>query len=66
MSPGAIRVSRAGTCTVAFRYDTASFTAADQLEKSLQAGFDEIVEVGREATRSVPKKRTGPKPEGNS
>jgi diacylglycerol O-acyltransferase / wax synthase len=57
----AILVSRAGTCTVAVRYDTASFTAADQLEKCLQAGFDEIVEVGREATRSVPKKRTGPK-----
>jgi diacylglycerol O-acyltransferase / wax synthase len=62
----AILISRAGTCTVAFRYDTASFTAADQLEKCLQAGFDEIVEVGRVATRSVPKKRTGPKTEGNS
>jgi diacylglycerol O-acyltransferase / wax synthase len=61
----AILVSRAGTCTVAFRYDTASFSAADQLEKCLQAGFDEIVEVGRVATRSVPKKRTGPKTEGN-
>lgn len=60
----AILVSRAGTCTVAFRYDTASFTAADQLEKCLQAGFDEIVEVGRAPTRSVPKKRTGPKAEG--
>jgi hypothetical protein len=48
---------------VAFRYDTASFTAADQLEKCLQAGFDEIVEVGREATRSVSKKRAGPKSE---
>jgi len=43
----AILISRAGTCTVAFRYDTASFTAADQLEKCLQAGFDEIVELGR-------------------
>jgi diacylglycerol O-acyltransferase / wax synthase len=62
----AILVSRAGTCTVAFRYDTASFTAADQLEKCLAAGFDEIVEVGRVATRSVDKKRTGPKAEGNS
>ncbi|HEX5296328.1 MAG TPA: wax ester/triacylglycerol synthase domain-containing protein [Streptosporangiaceae bacterium] len=60
----AILVSRAGTCTVAFRYDTASFTAADQLEKCLQAGFDEIVEVGRVATRSVHKKRTGPKSAG--
>ena len=56
----AILVSRAGTCTVAFRYDTASFTAADQLEKCLQAGFDEIVEVGRAATRSVPRELTGP------
>jgi diacylglycerol O-acyltransferase / wax synthase len=43
----AILVSRAGTCTVAFRYDTASFPAADQLEKCLQAGFDEVVELGR-------------------
>jgi diacylglycerol O-acyltransferase / wax synthase len=62
----AILVSRAGTCTVAFRYDTASFTAADQLEKCLQAGFDEMVEVGRVATRSVGKKRAGPNAEGNS
>jgi diacylglycerol O-acyltransferase len=43
----AILVSRAGTCTVAFRYDTASFSAADQLEKCLQLGFDEVVELGR-------------------
>jgi diacylglycerol O-acyltransferase len=43
----AILISRAGTCTVAFRYDTASFAATDQLEKCLQAGFDEIVELGR-------------------
>jgi len=43
----AILVSRAGTCTVAFRYDTASFTAADQLEKCLQLGFDEVIELGR-------------------
>jgi diacylglycerol O-acyltransferase len=50
----AILISRAGTCTVAFRYDTASFTAADQLEKCLQAGFDEIVELGRPPTRSAP------------
>jgi diacylglycerol O-acyltransferase / wax synthase len=50
----AILISRAGTCTVAFRYDTASFTAADQLEKCLQAGFDEIVELGRAPTRSAP------------
>ncbi|MDQ2814412.1 MAG: wax ester/triacylglycerol synthase family O-acyltransferase [Actinomycetota bacterium] len=43
----AILVSRAGTCTVAFRYDTASFSAADQLGKCLQLGFDEVVELGR-------------------
>jgi WS/DGAT/MGAT family acyltransferase len=61
----AILVSRAGTCTVTFRYDTASFSAPDQLEKCLQAGFDEIVEVGRVATRSVHKKRTGPKSAGD-
>jgi diacylglycerol O-acyltransferase len=53
----AILISRAGTCTVAFRYDTASFTAADLLEKCLQAGFDEIVELGRIPARSVSKAR---------
>jgi diacylglycerol O-acyltransferase len=53
----AILISRAGTCTVAFRYDTASFTAADQLEKCLQAGFDEIVELGRSPARSAAKVR---------
>ena len=57
----AILVSRAGTCTVAFRYDTASFTASDQLEKCLQLGFDEIVELGRPPSRSVPKKGTAPR-----
>ena len=53
----AILISRAGTCTVAFRYDTASFTAADLLEKCLQAGFDEIAELGRIPARSVSKAR---------
>jgi hypothetical protein len=54
----AILISRAGTCTVTFRYDTASFTAADQLEKCLQLGFDEVVELGRPhpAPRSAPRK----------
>jgi diacylglycerol O-acyltransferase len=61
----AILVSRAGTCTVAFRYDTASFSAPEQLEKCLHAGFDEVVEVGRVATRSVSKKPTGPEPAGS-
>src|SRR5215831_7320538 len=60
----AILISRAGTCTVTFRYDTAAFTAGEQLEKCLQAGFDEIVELGRRPPdRSAP--RTRP-PEGTS
>ena len=59
----AILISRAGICTVTFRYDTASFAAADQLEKCLQAGFDEIVELGRPPARSVPRSRP---PEGTS
>jgi len=32
---------------VTFRYDTASFIAQDQLEKSLQLGFDEVIDLGR-------------------
>jgi diacylglycerol O-acyltransferase / wax synthase len=48
----AILVSRAGTCTVTVRYDTASFVAGDQLEKCLQLGFDEVVELGRPRSRS--------------
>jgi diacylglycerol O-acyltransferase len=52
-----VLISRAGTCTVACRYDTASFAAPDLLEKCLQAGFDEIVELGRKPARSVPKSR---------
>jgi diacylglycerol O-acyltransferase len=51
----AILVSRAGTCTVTVRYDTASFGAGDQLEKCLQLGFDEVVELGR--PRPVPRGR---------
>ncbi len=43
----AVLISRAGTCTVTVRYDTASFAAADQLEKCLQLGFEDVVEVGR-------------------
>jgi diacylglycerol O-acyltransferase / wax synthase len=60
----AVLISRAGTCTVTFRYDTASFTAIDQLEKCLQLGFDEIVELGRRPTRSASKKRPAPKTAG--
>ena len=60
----AVLISRAGICTVAVRYDTASFTATDQLEKCLQAGFDEIVELGRRPlTRSASRSRP---PEGTS
>jgi hypothetical protein len=36
---------------VTFRYDTASFTAPDQLEKCLQLSFDEVVELGRPRSR---------------
>jgi diacylglycerol O-acyltransferase / wax synthase len=49
----AVLISRAGTCTVTFRYDTASFIAGDVLEKSLQLGFDEVIDLGR------PRPRTG-------
>jgi diacylglycerol O-acyltransferase / wax synthase len=43
----AVLISRAGICTVTVRYDTASFFDADQLEKSLQLGFDEVIDLGR-------------------
>jgi len=43
-----VLISRAGICTVTFRYDTASFTDSGQLEKSLQLGFDEVIDLGRE------------------
>jgi diacylglycerol O-acyltransferase len=42
-----VLISRAGICTVTFRYDTASFAFPDVLEKSLQLGFDEVIELGR-------------------
>jgi diacylglycerol O-acyltransferase / wax synthase len=50
----AVLVSRAGTCTLTVRYDTASFTAADELEKSLQLGLDEVVALGRPRPRGAP------------
>ena len=62
----AVLISRAGTCTVTFRYDTASFTAPDQLEKCLQLGFDEVVELGRprraprSASRAAPRSKARP------
>ena len=52
----AVLMSRAGTCTVTFRYDTASFTAADQLEKCLELGFDHVVELGRPRSRPAPRR----------
>ncbi len=60
----AILISRSGTCTVTFRYDTASFTAADQLEKCLQLGFNEVVELGRPrpARRAAARPRSRPAP----
>ena len=51
----AVLISRAGICTVTFRYDTASFIAPDELEKGLQLGFDEVIDLGRpRPARSVP------------
>ena len=47
----AVLISRAGICTVTFRYDTASFVVPDVLEKSLQLGFDEVIELGRPRPR---------------
>ena len=59
----AILISRAGTCTVTVRYDTASFTAADELEKCLQAGFDEVVELGRPRPRPRRRPASGSAPQ---
>jgi len=56
----AVLISRAGTCTVTVRYDTASFAVPDQLEKCLQLGFDEVVELGRPRPR--PRTRSRPVP----
>ncbi len=47
----AVLISRAGICTVTFRYDTASFTAVDQLEKCLRLGFDEVIDLGQPQRR---------------
>jgi len=54
----AVLISRAGICTVTFRYDTASFIAPDVLEKGLQLGFDEVIELGRPR----PARRRDPRP----
>jgi diacylglycerol O-acyltransferase / wax synthase len=54
----AVLISRAGICTVTFRYDTASFIAPDVLEKGLQLGFDEVIELGRPR----PARRRNPRP----
>jgi diacylglycerol O-acyltransferase len=44
-----VLVSRAGVCTVAARYDTASITDSELLARSLRAGFDEVISLGAEA-----------------
>jgi diacylglycerol O-acyltransferase / wax synthase len=46
----AVLISRAGICTVTCRYDTASFIAPEELEKGLQLGFDEVIELGRRSS----------------
>ena len=61
----AILISRAGTCTVAFRYDTASFTATDQLEKCLQAGSRRDSRAGAIALTGSAVQKARP-PEGTS
>jgi diacylglycerol O-acyltransferase len=58
----AILVSRAGTCTLTVRYDTASFVVADQLEKCLQLGLDDVVELGRPRARHAPRRTSGGRP----
>jgi diacylglycerol O-acyltransferase / wax synthase len=55
----AVLVSRAGTCTVTCRYDTASFAVPDQLEKCLQLGFDEVVELRRPGPSAAPQQTSG-------
>jgi len=55
----AILVSRAGICTVTVRYDAASFSAADQLEKGLQLGFDEVLELGGPQPRPAARRASG-------
>ena len=42
-----VLVSRVGTCHVAARFDTAAITDAAAFEDCLQAGFDEVVQIGR-------------------
>jgi diacylglycerol O-acyltransferase / wax synthase len=61
----AVLISRAGTCTLTARYDTASFTDAEQLEKCLQLGLDEVVELGRPLQRARvpnPRRTSGRRP----
>jgi len=57
----AVLISRAGTCTVTVRYDTASFAVPDQLEKCLQLGFDEVVELGQPRRRSRSRATAAPR-----
>ncbi|HYB46596.1 MAG TPA: wax ester/triacylglycerol synthase family O-acyltransferase [Streptosporangiaceae bacterium] len=59
----AVLVSRAGTCTVTARYDTASFAAPDQLKKCLQLGFEDVVELGRPRPRPASRRTSARPPE---
>jgi diacylglycerol O-acyltransferase / wax synthase len=62
----AVLISRAGICTLTVRYDTASFIAPDELEKGLQLGLDEVIDLGRpRRTRPAqPGRRTPRSPSG--
>jgi len=44
---------------VTVRYDTASFPAADELEKGLHLGFDEVLELGRPKPRPAARRAAG-------
>lgn len=51
-------VSRMGRCFVAFRYDTASFTDDEAVERCLAAGFEEVLAHGdRPGEPTKPRKR---------
>jgi diacylglycerol O-acyltransferase / wax synthase len=43
----AVLVTRSGTCSLAVRYDTASFAHPDVLAKCLHDGFEEVMALGR-------------------
>jgi hypothetical protein len=39
-------ISRMGTCFISVRYDTASFTDDESLERCLAAGFEKVLSYG--------------------